>query len=74
MLQQPADAAIVRGVIDLASAFGLQCVAEGAETHRHLEQLQLLGCDLAQGLGVAAAMPADSFAAWGRWRLRGAQA
>ncbi|MCA1692502.1 MAG: EAL domain-containing protein, partial [Actinobacteria bacterium] len=43
------DTAIVTSVVGLAHALGLEAVAEGVETLDQLEQLTLLGCDLAQG-------------------------
>lgn len=46
----------------------------GAEIPRRLEQLPPSGRGLAQGSGGAAAMPADGFAAWGRWRAGGGRA
>ncbi|MFI5101278.1 MAG: putative bifunctional diguanylate cyclase/phosphodiesterase, partial [Actinomycetes bacterium] len=58
------DASIVRSIIDLAHALGLQAVAEGVETVEVWEQLQDLGCDTAQGWYVARPMPADAATAW----------
>jgi diguanylate cyclase (GGDEF)-like protein/PAS domain S-box-containing protein len=43
------DDAIVRSVIELAHAFGIDAVAEGIETWEHLEILRDLGCDFGQG-------------------------
>jgi diguanylate cyclase (GGDEF)-like protein len=58
------DASIVRSIIDLAHALGLQAVAEGVETAEVWTQLQDLGCDEAQGWLVARPMPADAATAW----------
>jgi EAL domain-containing protein (putative c-di-GMP-specific phosphodiesterase class I) len=58
-----ADRAIVRGVIDLAHALGLQVVAEGIEDREHLVQLRALGCDLAQGYHFARPLPAEAITA-----------
>jgi EAL domain-containing protein (putative c-di-GMP-specific phosphodiesterase class I) len=52
------DAAIVHSVIDLAEAFGIDAVAEGIETRRHLGILQDLGCAYGQGYLWSAARPA----------------
>ena len=41
--------AIVRLVIDLAHALGMQACAEGVETAEHLARLRDMGCDEAQG-------------------------
>jgi EAL domain-containing protein (putative c-di-GMP-specific phosphodiesterase class I) len=43
------DTAIVRSVIDLAHAFGIECVAEGIETPEQLRALEALGCRFGQG-------------------------
>jgi diguanylate cyclase (GGDEF)-like protein/PAS domain S-box-containing protein len=52
------DDAIVRSVIELAHAFGIDAVAEGIETSQHLEILQDLGCDFGQGYLWSPARPA----------------
>jgi diguanylate cyclase (GGDEF)-like protein len=57
------DRAIVRGVIDLAHALGLQVVAEGIEDREHLVELRALGCDLAQGFHFARPLPAEAITA-----------
>ena len=49
MVSNPADAAIVRAMVDLAHGLGLQVVAEGVEDAAIWNDLQHLGCDLAQG-------------------------
>jgi EAL domain-containing protein (putative c-di-GMP-specific phosphodiesterase class I) len=43
------DAAIVRGVVDLAHALEVRVVAEGVERPEQLAALLSLGCDLGQG-------------------------
>jgi EAL domain-containing protein (putative c-di-GMP-specific phosphodiesterase class I) len=45
----PEDRAVLRVIIELGHALGLEIVAEGVETERHLRVLMELGCDLAQG-------------------------
>ena len=41
--------AIVRAVVDLGHALGIEVVAEGVETHEEFEELRKLGCDVGQG-------------------------
>jgi hypothetical protein len=56
-------------VIGLASAFRRQVIAEGVETVAHGTLLLQLGCELAQGYGIARPMPAEAFPAWAlAWR------
>lgn len=64
MLVDPDDRAIVVGVISLASAFSRQVIAEGVETIDHGTQLLSMGCDLAQGYGIARPMPAEDLPKW----------
>jgi len=40
---------MVRTVIELARSLGLECVAEGIEARRQVEQLQSMGCAFGQG-------------------------
>ena len=69
MLDDPGDCAIVEGVLGLARAFRCQALAEGAETAAHCEMLLQLGCDLAQGYGIARPMPAEKMPQWcANWR------
>jgi diguanylate cyclase (GGDEF)-like protein/PAS domain S-box-containing protein len=69
MLDDPEDLAIVEGVLGLARAFGRRAVAEGAETPAHCKLLLQIGCDLAQGYGIARPMPAEQVVAWvASWR------
>jgi EAL domain-containing protein (putative c-di-GMP-specific phosphodiesterase class I) len=64
MLDDPDDLAIVEGVLGLATAFRRQVIAEGVETVAHGEILLPLGCELAQGYGIARPMPAAELPAW----------
>ncbi|MDP3037070.1 MAG: EAL domain-containing protein, partial [Rhodocyclaceae bacterium] len=69
MLQDPDDLAIVKGVIGLAAAFNDTVIAEGVETIEHAVRLLHLGCDLAQGYGIARPMPPQALPAWvAAWR------
>ncbi|MCW2566369.1 MAG: diguanylate cyclase [Mycobacterium sp.] len=55
------DATIVRSILSLAAALGLEVVAEGVESPRQREILRGLGCDNAQGYLVARPMVAAEF-------------
>lgn len=69
MLEDADDLAIIRGVVGLAAAFRRQVIAEGVETVAHGEMLLSLGCELAQGYGIARPMPAADLPAWAAsWR------
>lgn len=64
MLEDEDDYAIVEGVVGLTQAFRRQVVAEGVETSQHGMVLLRLGCDLAQGYGIARPMPAERVPEW----------
>jgi diguanylate cyclase (GGDEF)-like protein/PAS domain S-box-containing protein len=64
MLDDPDDLAILDGVIGLSQAFRREVIAEGVETVEHGEMLLRMGCDLAQGYGIARPMPAHALPAW----------
>jgi EAL domain-containing protein (putative c-di-GMP-specific phosphodiesterase class I) len=69
MLTDAQDRAIVEGVISLARTFDCIAVAEGVETPAQARMLLDIGCEIGQGTGIAAAMPAPDVAAWVRdWR------
>ncbi len=69
MLDDAEELAILEGVLGLATAFRRQAIAEGVETLAHGEMLLQLGCELAQGIGIAAPMPGEELMAWiNDWR------
>ena len=69
MLTDPEDQDIVEGVIRLAAAFHRPVIAEGVETLAHGAALLQLGCNLAQGYGIARPMAAAQFVPWvAQWR------
>ena len=69
MLEEPENLTILEGVLGLAAAFNRQVIAEGVETAEHGLMLLQMGCDLAQGFGIAASMPAREFRSWAAaWR------
>lgn len=53
----PENAEIVKVIITLAHNLGLEAIAEGVETQAQLQQLQILGCDFAQGYLLAKPLP-----------------
>jgi diguanylate cyclase (GGDEF)-like protein len=59
-----ADAALVRGIIDIGHALGLEVVAEGVETREAWNVLADWGCDRAQGFYVATPRTPDELAQW----------
>jgi diguanylate cyclase (GGDEF)-like protein/PAS domain S-box-containing protein len=69
MLGDSSDLAILEGIIGLATAFRRKVIAEGVETVQHGTRLLEIGCDLAQGYGIARPMPASEVPAWvAQWR------
>ncbi|MEG1328320.1 MAG: bifunctional diguanylate cyclase/phosphodiesterase, partial [Janthinobacterium sp.] len=64
MLNDRDDLHLVRAVIGLARSFSLTVIAEGVESVEHGARLIQLGCDLAQGYGIARPMPADAVLEW----------
>jgi diguanylate cyclase (GGDEF)-like protein len=59
MLDDPGGAVLVKAIVDLAHEFNLIVVAEGVEQPEMLEQLQALGCDVAQGFHWSEPVPAN---------------
>ena len=69
MLDDADDLAIVEGVIALSKSFKRDVIAEGVETIEHGTALLQLGCELAQGYGIAKPMPANDIPEWiTNWR------
>jgi diguanylate cyclase (GGDEF)-like protein/PAS domain S-box-containing protein len=64
MLDDPDDLTILQGIIGLAAAFKREVIAEGVETVAHGAALLQMGCELAQGYGIARPMPPDQLPAW----------
>jgi EAL domain-containing protein (putative c-di-GMP-specific phosphodiesterase class I) len=64
MLDDSEDLAILQGVIGLASAFNREVIAEGVESAAHGAALLKLGCQLAQGNGIAWPMSPEQMPAW----------
>jgi diguanylate cyclase (GGDEF)-like protein len=64
MLDDAQDRAIVEGVIGLARTFGCTVVAEGVESPAQARTLLEMGCQIGQGTGIAAPMPAGLVGQW----------
>jgi EAL domain-containing protein (putative c-di-GMP-specific phosphodiesterase class I) len=64
MLDDAEDLAILQGIMGLATAFRRTPVAEGVESVGHGVVLLRLGCEEAQGYGIARPMPADDLFPW----------
>ncbi len=71
MIDDPNNLDIVEGVVYLSNTLGRPVVAEGVETIEHGLLLAKMGCDYAQGFGIARPMPAGELAGWlERWNKR----
>ncbi len=69
MLDDPENLNILEGVMGLAAAFRREVIAEGVETVDHGVMLLQMGCEQAQGYGIARPMPASEVQAWAAtWR------
>jgi diguanylate cyclase (GGDEF)-like protein len=64
ILHDANDKAIVRSVIGLAHTLGLEVIAEGVEANETWDLLAEMGCDAAQGFGIALPMPLVSLGTW----------
>jgi EAL domain-containing protein (putative c-di-GMP-specific phosphodiesterase class I) len=64
LLSNRADRVIVESVVELAHRLGLDVVAEGIERHDTWNALANLGCDFAQGFGIAHPMSLADLRAW----------
>jgi len=64
MLDNRQDLALIEGIISLSKVFQRHVIAEGVETAEHGVVLMRLGCDHAQGYGIARPMPASDMEIW----------
>lgn len=64
LLDDKDDLALTQAVIDIGRVFDRKIIAEGVETAEHGTLLLRLGCDLAQGYGIAKPMPASWVVEW----------
>ena len=60
MLTDPGSLEIVKAIVGLAHNLGMEVVGEGVETAEHLERLQVLGVEYAQGFHLAAPLTAEA--------------
>jgi EAL domain-containing protein (putative c-di-GMP-specific phosphodiesterase class I) len=68
------DQAILRATIDLAHQLDLSVVAEGVEDDAALKRIAALGCEHAQGYGIAKPMPQEQLLQWLAQRKAGGRA
>lgn len=64
MLHDNASFSILEAAMGLAQAFRCSVVAEGVESVEHGVLLLYLGCNIAQGYGIAKPMPAETVPSW----------
>jgi diguanylate cyclase (GGDEF)-like protein len=64
LTSSPDDTKIVRSIVDLAHALGIEAVAEGVEAEDDWDLLQTIGCDSAQGWYVSRPMAPDRATDW----------
>ena len=67
----PGAGAVVRALISLGHELGMTVVAEGVEDDITFAALKDLGCDLAQGYGIARPAPVDQLELWLATRVIG---
>ena len=66
ILEDCDDLTLVSAIVALAAAFHRHVVAEGVETPEQCAKLLELGCERAQGFGIARPMPAQKVMGWAR--------
>jgi diguanylate cyclase (GGDEF)-like protein/PAS domain S-box-containing protein len=66
MLEDEEDCALVEGILQMARVFKREVIAEGMETAAHGALLLNLGCNNAQGYGIAYPMAADEMPEWAK--------
>ena len=57
----PGGEVIIRKILETMNEFGLESVAEGAETTEQVDLLKKLGCDSIQGYFYSRPLPAEAF-------------
>ncbi|MBP9713098.1 MAG: EAL domain-containing protein [Sterolibacterium sp.] len=72
ILDDPDDLTLVDGIVSLAQSFHREVIAEGVESLAHGELLLRLGCEQAQGYGIAMPMAAAQLPGWvAHWHKNG---
>ncbi|WP_286264923.1 EAL domain-containing protein [Thalassotalea atypica] len=61
MLEDDADASLVEAIVMIGRSLDLRLVAEGVETQAHLEHMQALHCEYAQGYHISKPLELESF-------------
>lgn len=69
ILTSKEDRTLVKGIIDMVHALGIEVVAEGVENHHIAEQLHTMSCDLVQGFHYCKPIPEQEFLGLMRERL-----
>lgn len=64
MLSDAEDYALIESIVKLAHSFQREVIAEGVETVEQGLSLMKIGCDLAQGYGIARPMPPKDIPHW----------
>src|ERR1039458_6712128 len=62
------SASVVKAIIDMGHASGLDVVAEGVSDERLQQHVSAMGCDVAQGFYWSRPLPVDQFGEW--WQSR----
>jgi hypothetical protein len=69
ILDDRKEYSILEGILGLAAAFSRQSLAEGVESGEHGLAVLRMGCELAQGFGIAYPMSAAELPIWiAQWR------
>ena len=64
IINDTSNQSLVSGMLGMADTFKRQAIAEGVETDEQLNLLMSLGCEVAQGYGIANPMNAEDFMVW----------
>lgn len=64
LLSDPSDYAIIEGIVGLSKAFNRGLIAEGVESTEHGLMLLIMGCEKAQGYGIAHPMSSELITTW----------